>query len=128
MKYPDSTVAILNDGYSVITVDDGCYTIRNFSDNEWRFSAWIFPEALEILKRLPDDPRRAPVLKRTVWVVGSPDDCNFFPVANGIEYKRLVKSEQIYGLVNPEIVWLDDWWKHVPNPLDLLYTIISRSR
>jgi hypothetical protein len=128
MNYPDNTVAILNDGYSVITVDDGCYVLKNLAGDEWRSVSHIFPEALEVLRGLPDDPRHAPIMKRIVWVVGSQEDFKYFISTSNLQYIRLVKSEQIYGLVNPQIAWLDDWWKHVPNPLDLLQTIMTRTR
>jgi hypothetical protein len=57
--YPPHTVAILNDGNTAIVVDDGCYAIRNSNGEDWGWSAWIFPEALAALKRLPDIPGEA---------------------------------------------------------------------
>ena len=52
--FPESTVAVLNQGHTVIAVDDGCYVVRNRKeDGTWGFSSWIFPEALEVLKQLP---------------------------------------------------------------------------
>lgn len=59
MNYPYSTVKILNEGNSIIVVDDHCYVIRNLVDGEWRHSAWIFREALDALKELPDNPDNA---------------------------------------------------------------------
>ncbi|MFA5154565.1 MAG: hypothetical protein WC554_18620 [Clostridia bacterium] len=55
-NYPERTVAKLNDGNTIIVVDDHCYAIRNWDGKEWGFSAWIFKEALSILKILPDNP------------------------------------------------------------------------
>lgn len=52
--YPESTVAVLNEGHSVIAIDDGCYVVMNRKgDGTWGFSSWIFPEALEVLRQLP---------------------------------------------------------------------------
>ena len=59
--YPPRTVAVLNGGDSVIVVDDHCYAIRNFVFGEWRFSAWVFQEALDALKTLPPVPDDAVV-------------------------------------------------------------------
>ena len=44
--------AQFNDGYSHIIIDGGCYIIIN---ND-RPSAWIFEEALQELKKLPENP------------------------------------------------------------------------
>jgi len=57
-KLPEhvKTVAILNNGNSVITVDDRCYVIRNWNGEEWVATPWIYKEALNILKDLPDNP------------------------------------------------------------------------
>lgn len=49
-------VAIFNDGHSMIVVDDHCYVIMNWNGETWVRSAWIFKEALGVLKSLPDDP------------------------------------------------------------------------
>lgn len=57
--YPNRTVAVINKGNTAIVVDDGCYCIRNQIGEEWKFSAWIFPEALEALKALPANPSDA---------------------------------------------------------------------
>lgn len=57
--WPDRTVAVLNKGGTVITVDDGCYVIKNKTSKGWGRSAWIFVEALEVLKTLPANPREA---------------------------------------------------------------------
>jgi len=62
MKYPNRTVAVLNNGDSVIVVDDHCYAIRNKINNEWKWSAWIFPEALSVIKSLPINPDDAKTL------------------------------------------------------------------
>ena len=51
-KYPKRTVAVFNNGNSVIVVDDGCYAIQNYGKGEWGWSAWIFPEALIELQKL----------------------------------------------------------------------------
>jgi hypothetical protein len=57
-KLPEhvKTVSILNNGNSIITVDDHCYVIRNWTGQEWVSTPWIFKEALNILKDLPDNP------------------------------------------------------------------------
>jgi len=52
-EYPERTVAVFNNGSSVIIVDDGCYVILNHGNGEWGSSAWIFPEALIELQKLP---------------------------------------------------------------------------
>lgn len=57
--YPPQTVAIFNDGFSVIVVDDHCYCVKNRKDDDWAFSAWIFREAIDALRDLPDDPDEA---------------------------------------------------------------------
>lgn len=54
--WPERTVAILNNGDTAIVVDDHCYAVRNWTGNEWGWSAHIFREALTALKELPDDP------------------------------------------------------------------------
>lgn len=59
MKLPNNTVAILNDGNTVITLDDHCYCIQNWNGERWGYSAWIFQEALEVLKTLPGNPNMA---------------------------------------------------------------------
>jgi len=51
----ENVVAILNDGYSRIVVDDSCYVIKNGE----KYSSWIFKEALDVLKLLPNDPNVA---------------------------------------------------------------------
>ena len=53
---PENTVATCNEGNTAIVVDDHCYAIRNWNGKEWGFSAWIFREALEVIKTLPDNP------------------------------------------------------------------------
>lgn len=53
---PDRTVAVLNEENTVIVVDDHCYVIKNWNGKEFGRSAWIFPEALKVLKNLPDNP------------------------------------------------------------------------
>lgn len=63
MKNVNNVVAILNDGNSVIVRDDHCYAIRNLIDGEWKWSAWIFKEALEVIKNLPENPDNAVILK-----------------------------------------------------------------
>lgn len=64
VKYPENTVAVINNGNTAIVVDDGCYVIYNQSSDVssskgWGPSAWIFPEALEALKKLPPIPQEA---------------------------------------------------------------------
>jgi len=58
-ELPDRTVAVLNEGNTAIVVDDSCYVIRNWNGKEWGWSRWIFVEALEALKMLPDNPNDA---------------------------------------------------------------------
>ena len=47
-----TSVAIFNDGYSHIIVDDNCWLIVNGDG----ISSWIFDEAMEVLKQLPNKP------------------------------------------------------------------------
>lgn len=49
-------ITTFNKGYSHIIVDDGCYVIVNGDPGKLGSSAWIFREALEVLKTLPIDP------------------------------------------------------------------------
>lgn len=49
---PAGTVSVLNDGCSVITVDDGCYVLKNLIQGEWKTATHIFPEALEAMQKL----------------------------------------------------------------------------
>ena len=57
VTYPDTQVIVeFNNGTSIIAIDDNCYVIYNLNNNQWRMSSWIFPEALEILKTLPNNP------------------------------------------------------------------------
>ena len=48
-----TTVAVLNEGYSHIGIDDHCYVVINGKDGEANFSSHIFREAHEILLLLP---------------------------------------------------------------------------
>lgn len=50
------TVAVLNNGYTHIGIDDSCYIILNGENGEAGVSSHIFPEALEALKQLPSKP------------------------------------------------------------------------
>lgn len=60
VRFPDRTVAVLNNGNTVIVVDDHCYVIRNLKcDDTWGWSAWIFKEALVVIKTLPENPDEA---------------------------------------------------------------------
>ena len=63
-KNPKQTVAILNGGNSVIVVDDHCYAIRNWDGKKWGWSAWIFTEALRVLRTLPENPDEAELQTR----------------------------------------------------------------
>lgn len=45
-------VACFNKGYSHIAVDDNCWIVVNGD----RMSPWIFAEAMEVLKTLPNKP------------------------------------------------------------------------
>lgn len=56
---PRFTVAVFNNGNSAITVDDGCYVIRNLIDDMWKPATHIFAEALVALNSLPKNPRDA---------------------------------------------------------------------
>ena len=47
-----TSVAVFNDGYSRIVIDDNCWVVKN-GDN---YSEWIFEEAMEVLKQLPNKP------------------------------------------------------------------------
>ena len=50
------SVATFNNGFSHIVVDDNDWVIANGHDGDARFSSWIFPEAMEVLKQLPNSP------------------------------------------------------------------------
>ncbi len=56
-------VATLKDEYGGVTHivrDDGCYILINGGvDLPFRISAWIYPEAFEVLKKLPSPTRAA---------------------------------------------------------------------
>lgn len=54
--FPRNTVAVFNNGHSIITVDDHCYVIKNRHGSKWILSGWIFKEALHELKKLPTNP------------------------------------------------------------------------
>ena len=56
---PEGSLIVFNKGFSCIVTDDGCYVIKNWNDDKWGTSAWIFEEALKYLKCLPDNPRDA---------------------------------------------------------------------
>jgi len=60
LVYPPRTVSVLNNGNTAIVTDDHCYAVRNLgADGKWGWSAWIFKEALDVLKTLPDNPDEA---------------------------------------------------------------------
>lgn len=79
-------VCELNDGYSHIAVDDGCYVLLNGG----KPSAWWFPEALQALKGLPADPRDwkgdllsiwrsiLPHLKESADIIGINTEIDFY--------------------------------------------------
>lgn len=54
--WPERTVAVLNNGDSVIVVDDHCYAMKNWNGYKWGWSAFVFREAVTALKALPDNP------------------------------------------------------------------------
>ncbi len=55
-----SYVAEFNEGNSRFVVDDGCYLLINRgSDGTWGKSSWVFPEAVKVLKGLPDQAKEA---------------------------------------------------------------------
>ncbi len=58
-SWPERTVSVCNKRNTAITVDDSCYVIKNWGGEEWKRSAWIFPEALQRIKMLPDNPNDA---------------------------------------------------------------------
>ena len=58
-NWPERTVAVCNNRNTAITVDDSCYVIKNWTGEEWKNSAWIFPEALQRIKTLPANPNNA---------------------------------------------------------------------
>jgi hypothetical protein len=73
LTYPQGTVAILNNGNTAIVIDDHCYAIRNLNtDGKWGWSAWIFKEALDSLKMLPENPDDAKTIE-TLSIVGDGD-------------------------------------------------------
>lgn len=51
-------VATFNKGDSHFIVDDGCYVLVNhkLAEDYYVMSPWIFPEALKVLRSLPDLP------------------------------------------------------------------------
>ena len=49
--------AEFNKGYSHIIIDDGCWVIVNGEDGTAAIYAWIYPEAMENLKLLPNNPK-----------------------------------------------------------------------
>ncbi len=55
-ELPEGAVAVLNEGNTVIVVDDHSYVIENWNGTVWGTSAWIFPEAVLVIKGLPDNP------------------------------------------------------------------------
>lgn len=51
---PVATLADEHGGRCQISVDDHCYVLRlKQSDGKYKTTAWIFPEAFEVLKTLP---------------------------------------------------------------------------
>lgn len=51
---PVATLADEYGGRCQISVDDHCYILRlKQSDGKYKTTAWIFPEAFEVLKTLP---------------------------------------------------------------------------
>lgn len=51
---PVATLADEYGGRCQISIDDHCYILRlKQSDGKYKTSAWIFPEAFEVLKTLP---------------------------------------------------------------------------
>ena len=51
---PVATLADEYGGRCQISIDDHCYILRlKQSDGKYKTSAWIFPEAFEVLKKLP---------------------------------------------------------------------------
>ena len=60
--FPHSMVALINNKDTAIVVDDNCYVICNWNGKDWGYSAWIFPEAIEAIKKLPANPNEAVIL------------------------------------------------------------------
>ena len=51
---PTATLANEYGGRCQISIDDHCYILRlKQSDGKYKTTAWIFPEAFEVLKTLP---------------------------------------------------------------------------
>ena len=54
------SLAEFNNGNSHIVEDDGCYALVNrdeeVDDGRFEVSPWLFPEALEVLRKLPIPP------------------------------------------------------------------------
>ncbi|MCB1711558.1 MAG: hypothetical protein KDH96_03480 [Candidatus Riesia sp.] len=59
MKYPENTIAVLNNENTVITIDDHCYVLKNRINDKWLSTHHIFAEANRILQTLPLDPNHA---------------------------------------------------------------------
>ena len=57
--YPEETVALFNEGNSVIIVDDHCYVVKNWNGDKWGNSSWLFKEAILEIRNLPIDPDQA---------------------------------------------------------------------
>jgi len=57
--YEVEPVVSFNKGYSHFIKDDGCYLLVNghLAPEHSKVSSWIFPEAQEVLKKLPS-PRK----------------------------------------------------------------------
>ena len=55
-SYETISYVQFNNGYSHITIDDNCYQIVN-GTNIAMPTTCIFPDAVEILKQLPSNPR-----------------------------------------------------------------------
>lgn len=56
-ELPSGEISVVNfnNGYSHIVIDDNSYAILNGNDTD--YSAWIFEEAMQVLKQLPNNPK-----------------------------------------------------------------------
>jgi len=62
-----TSVATFNHEFSHIVVDDSVWVVANGEDGKLVFSSWIFPEAIEVLKSLPDDPLDYKPYTDSIW-------------------------------------------------------------
>jgi hypothetical protein len=65
---PVTAYAEFNGGSSHVVVDDGCWVVLN----DGVPAAWIFPEAMAVLRQLPDSPRNYAPYRESVGMAALP--------------------------------------------------------